>query len=233
MLLPVNPNFRKIPKLDGVKVMKNSYLQQIRDLVFQTRSFLIPMLVFAFGGGIVLTQIHRGDIVLWVNHWHNPAADFIFRYVTWLGDGLFWLILFIMIAARKRSFGLRAASTGLLSALAVQALKNIFKMERPIRVLIGHDLALVKGVDLYSFMSFPSGHTGAAFTGFYLLALWSGKSWVGFVCFLLACLVGFSRIYLVQHFFMDVYAGALIGTMMVIFVVALCRYRGWFGEAEK
>ena len=93
MLLPVNPNFRKIPKLDGVKVMKNSYLQQIRDLVFQTRSFLIPMLVFAFGGGIVLTQIHRGDIVLWVNHWHNPAADFIFRYVTWLGDGLFWLIL--------------------------------------------------------------------------------------------------------------------------------------------
>jgi membrane-associated phospholipid phosphatase len=41
---------------------------------------------------------------------------------------------------------------------------------------------------------------------------------------------GFSRIYLVQHFFADVYAGALIGTAVGFGVLVALRHRGWFAR---
>jgi membrane-associated phospholipid phosphatase len=136
---------------------------------------------------------------------------------------MFWLIVFVALTLWKRRYGIQAALAGVLSALLVQGLKNLFRMERPSRVLADHDLAFVQGVDVYGFMSFPSGHSGAAFTGFFLLAVWSGKPWVGFFCFVLAAIAGFSRIYLVQHFFMDVYAGALLGVGMASLVLLLWR----------
>jgi len=187
--------------------------------------FLLPMMLFALLGALVLLRIERGDVVLLVNSWHQPAADVFFRYATWLGDGLTWLIVFVLLVLWRWRSGLQVVLGGFLSALLVQGLKNLFRMERPSRVLAGHDLAFVEGVDLYGFMSFPSGHTGAAFTGFFFLAVWSGKPWVGFGCFLLAALAGFSRIYLVQHFFMDVYAGALLGVAMAALVLLLWRGR--------
>jgi membrane-associated phospholipid phosphatase len=50
-----------------------------------------------------------------------------------------------------------------------------------------------------------------AFGAAIFLALLSRNALIGFVTLFLALLVGCSRIYLLQHFLMDVAAGALIG----------------------
>ena len=65
--------------------------------------------------------------------------------------------------------------------------------------------------------SFPSGHSGASFAA--ASALFFGKSPLGIPAFILAALIGFSRLYLYVHYPTDVLAGALIG-------IAL----GWIGN---
>jgi membrane-associated phospholipid phosphatase len=66
---------------------------------------------------------------------------------------------------------------------------------------------------MHSFFSFPSGHSAGAFSLFFMISLiLSGKrKFLGVFLFLLAMLTGYSRIYLGQHFPVDVYAGSIIG----------------------
>lgn len=58
-------------------------------------------------------------------------------------------------------------------------------------------------------MSFPSGHTAAAFGGAAFLQMRYGWGF-GIPCYLFASYVGFSRIYGQRHWFMDVLGGAAI-----------------------
>ncbi len=178
-----------------------------------TRWFLLPTALFALAGAVLLLLSQRGDVVLAVNRWHSPAGDWIFRYATYLGDGLFWAVLLVLLAVFHRREGLAALVIAGVSAGLVQGLKHAFELERPSRVLADMNLHFVEGVHVHGYLSFPSGHTAAAFTGFFLLAaiFGRGRPWLGAVCFVLAAAAGFSRIYLVQHFFGDVYAGALLG----------------------
>ena len=57
--------------------------------------------------------------------------------------------------------------------------------------------------------SFPSGHTGASFAAVSALLFSRNKLWLP--CLVLACLIGFSRLYLYVHYPTDVLAGALLG----------------------
>ncbi len=58
-------------------------------------------------------------------------------------------------------------------------------------------------------MSFPSGHTAAAFGGAAFLQMRYGWGF-GIPCYLFAGYVGFSRVYGQRHWFMDVLGGAAI-----------------------
>lgn len=58
-------------------------------------------------------------------------------------------------------------------------------------------------------MSFPSGHTAAAFAGAAFLQMRYGWGF-GIPCYLMAGYVGFSRVYSQKHWFMDVLGGASI-----------------------
>ena len=81
----------------------------------------------------------------------------------------------------------------------------------------GQDAAgLVPGVDLHHQFSFPSGHTTTAFAILVLAGLISGKRWITFLLILLAWMVGLSRVYLSQHFLMDILAGSFIGLLSAL-----------------
>jgi membrane-associated phospholipid phosphatase len=201
-----------------------------RALARDTAGFLWPLAFLALGGAALLLATDKGEVVLWVNARHMAWQDPVWRYATWLGDGLFWVLALALLTARRRGYGVLAWLAFGLSAAVVQGLKNLLDIERPMRYLAGHDLHFVAGVDVHGFLSFPSGHTGAAFTGFFLLAAWARDARVAAACFAGAALAGFSRIYLVQHFFADVYAGALIGTAVGFGVLVALRHRGWFAR---
>ena len=99
-------------------------------------------------------------------------------------------------------------------------------------------LPLVDGVSMHHSNSFPAGHTATFFVFFTCCALlmayqyWlrteknNGKTWVlmnvGLLGLLtLAALGGYSRIYLSQHFLMDVCVGSIIGFLVPCFVFFL------------
>ena len=64
--------------------------------------------------------------------------------------------------------------------------------------------------------SFPSGHTITAFAFFMALTFFTKNRLWQVLCFVLALLVGFSRIYLQQHFAIDVLVGSLVGVLVTI-----------------
>jgi len=74
------------------------------------------------------------------------------------------------------------------------------------------NINLVEGVKIRYVNTFPSGHTATIFflvSFFALLARNKAASWILMV---IGIFVGFSRIYLFQHWFSDVYFGMLFGT---------------------
>jgi membrane-associated phospholipid phosphatase len=62
--------------------------------------------------------------------------------------------------------------------------------------------------------SFPSGHTVTAFSaGVVITYLAKNKAW-GAVLLFAALMVGYSRMYLSQHFFEDVTVGSVVGVLI-------------------
>ncbi len=77
-------------------------------------------------------------------------------------------------------------------------------------------LHFIEGVKVHQYFTFPSGHTITAFMVFYLLSLMFNKRVFGTLFFIIALLVGVSRVYILQHFFIDIYFGAMLGMLSVI-----------------
>lgn len=75
-------------------------------------------------------------------------------------------------------------------------------------------------------MSFPSGHTAAAFSGAAFLQMRYGWWW-GVPCYLCAGYVGFSRIYGQRHWFMDVLGGAAIGVSANVLFTTRYSRKKW------
>ena len=76
---------------------------------------------------------------------------------------------------------------------------------------------LVKGIEMLHSLSFPSGHTTSAFSGALVLTYVTPKKYWGVLYLLLAIAIGYSRMYLSEHFFEDVVGGSVIG----VFVTAI------------
>jgi membrane-associated phospholipid phosphatase len=82
---------------------------------------------------------------------------------------------------------------------------------RPALVLKDFKLNFVDGVEVLNYHSFPSGHTTFAFAIFACFAFIYHKPLQQIFFLLCALLVGFSRIYLLQHFLRDVFVGSMFG----------------------
>jgi membrane-associated phospholipid phosphatase len=144
--------------------------------------------------------------------------DFLAPFATDLGNG--WTAVIIgllwLLFSYRRGFIILSAYA--VTSLSAQGLKYIFDAPRP-KLYFKDQLSrihFVKDVDILSLHSFPSGHTVSGFTLAVIFTYWSrNKAW-GPVFLLLAVLIGYSRMYLSQHFFEDVTAGSVIGVIVTI-----------------
>jgi membrane-associated phospholipid phosphatase len=166
-----------------------------------------------------LVMLDKGTVELWLNARHIPFLDSFFRYTTVVGDGI-TAALFALILLTFSYYKTIVYTTAiLLNTFLIQGLgkKVLFShLVRP-KNFFPDDVTLnfVENFKTYGYQTFPSGHTGAAFTWLSFLALLLPKKY-GLPLFLVALLVGISRVYLLQHFFVDIYAGSIIGTAGVL-----------------
>lgn len=174
-----------------------------------TRPFLIAiLLLFAASLGIP-----KGEDVLLINGAHTHFLDGFFKAMTFFGEG-WWLVPLIGIALFIRvrdAFAISLAAV--LNGVVISLLKRVLftDLERPKKILDNELLHFISGVNVHSFNSFPSGHTATAFGIALSIALLSQKKTLSVFALLLALAVGYSRIYLAQHFLIDVTAGAMTG----------------------
>ena len=181
--------------------------------------FLVPYLVLLAGCLVIKLLYSRDDIYFYINGLHTNWGDTVFPFFTMLGNGSSLIILALIIALFNYRKAFLLITGYALTGLVAQILKAIFDMPRPY-LYFEHErtkMYLIKGIDMLSYHSFPSGHTVTAFSACITLAYLYKNKYLDIPLLVLACCVGYSRMYLSQHFFEDVTAGSVVGVVVTLF----------------
>jgi undecaprenyl-diphosphatase len=169
-------------------------------------------------------------IAVWVaTHRIGALNDFFVGLGTVNKLGLLWIVAAIVIGLRRGS-GI-AGTLVLAVAVAVAAfaadsasfgVKDLFQRARPFEAHPQiHPLYAVHS------SSFPAGHAATAFAGAAVLAYVVPR--LAPLLFVIAALIGFSRVYVGVHYPTDVLGGAAIGLAVgaaVVLALRAARNRG-------
>ena len=187
--------------------------------------FLVPTLVLALVLGITLLLVPKAELHLALCQPHTPFLDRIVPFFTNLVDWLPYLVVVLLLFYRA-GWATFLASNLLLTTLIVQPIKHLVHAPRPLTWFAENypdiTLPLVDGVKMHHWLSFPSGHTATFFALFFALSVMlyadniRGKHILSCLCFIAATFGAYTRIYLSQHFALDIYAGILIATATTI-----------------
>ena len=141
--------------------------------------------------------------------------DVFFQVITFMGDGVFIVLISIVLLFLNTRIALLQiisyACSGIISLLLKYSL--FAESNRPYYFLKDDpSFHKIANFTYHISNSFPSGHTTSIFALMTIFALIFQQSrLVSIAFFLCAILVAFSRIYLSQHFLIDVVAGSFIG----------------------
>ncbi len=163
-----------------------------------------------------------------INGNYNVALDYLFQYVTVLGDGLIYIPIVLYCLLFNRKFLVPVLAGIIICTVLTHLLKRvIFPDELRPFSLEAQNIIIhrIEGVPMRRMHSFPSGHTSTAFSMALLLASVMNKKIWAFILPLIAFFVGYSRVYLAQHFVTDVCAGMAIG--IVSAYLSLLIYDAW------
>ncbi|MGF6844815.1 membrane-associated phospholipid phosphatase [Chitinophaga sp. W3I9] len=191
--------------------------------------FFLPFLLWLIVGGVMLATYSQRDLFLSINREHSGWGDVIVTGLTYLGDGImFGIVLFLMLVTQRFRLFFIGLAVLLLVTIVVQMAKHYYNAPRPISYFGDETATLVhtvRWVNVHSSCSFPSGHSAAAFGMFSFLAVIVRNKKLGLLLLIMALGAGYSRIYLAQHFFIDVYAGSIVGTLSTVIVYGLFSFR--------
>lgn len=182
--------------------------------------------------GILILSFHSNlEISLFINKMNAPILDYFFKY--WTLFGTFTLIgpIILLQCFLKYRYALITAISTLLGFFLVQIAKRFIWFDAPRPKVFFEtmpDIHYVTGVHLHAAHSFPSGHTTGAFALFIALALINKRPVWQMLFLISALLVGYSRLYLSQHFPIDVIVGSVIGT-----ISALLSYYWFINSSMK
>lgn len=204
------------------------------------RHYSVVFLMVVAAGLLLLTAKGKAGSFLWLNGYHSPAADRFFIYLTFLGDGLFAVAMSVCSFAliRRRLLGVQLLVAYLLSGLAAQVLKHLIVAPRPSGFFApGEYRFFIQDITHTASNSFPSGHATTALALATTLALFTGSRFQQLGFLLLGWLVAYSRVFLAQHFLIDILVGGLIGFGASLLVgLFFERHAGrwtWLGQAKR
>ena len=190
----------------------------MNEVLRRIKWLLIPYLLILCICLLIKLTYSRETIYFTVNGINSPLADFLAPFATDLGNGWFAVIMAAILSLFNYRKAFILITAWGVTSITAQIIKYIFDAPRP-NLYFKDQLSkihFVKAVEILNLHSFPSGHTVTAFTLAVLFTYWcKNKAW-GTVFLLYAVIVGYSRMYLSEHFFEDVTAGSVIGMVVTV-----------------
>ncbi|MBR4705538.1 MAG: phosphatase PAP2 family protein [Paludibacteraceae bacterium] len=184
--------------------------------------------------GLALLGFEKGELHLLLCDRHTPARDIFYRYYTHVAEWFPYIVCVSLLLFSRIGDGAFASAAMLGSALTTQLFKHIFVAPRPLTWFADNmphiQLPLVEDVTMNYWFSFPSGHTTSFFSLAFVLCIIAtrkltekpfGSVVIQLLLFAAAALGGYSRIYLCQHFALDVFAGVVVGVGITIICLAI------------
>lgn len=186
----------------------------LKKIISSNKIYFLLYMLFLIVGCSLFFIFGKKDSFILLNSFHTELLNKFFIYFTYVGDCLFAVITAIVaiIIFRNKPYGLAIFFSFSFSGIAAQLIKRLVDSPRPKLYFEngGYD-QFIEGVKLHSQNSFPSGHTATAFAMFTVIALFISNKNYQWLLLILAIGVGYSRIYLAQHFLLDVLVGSFIG----------------------
>ena len=203
------------------------YFRNIFFILNQKKQFFLCFLFYLIGIVFLFIFVGNKEFSQLLNSFSSSILDAFFYFITYLGDGVFAALFIVFLFLLRLSHGFVSLISILIPGLITQVLKRCFfpSIPRPSVVfnkfIESNNWHLVDGVDLHSYFSFPSGHTTTVFSICCVSILLVKNKFYQLFVLLLAVFTGFSRIYLSQHFLIDVFIGSIIGCLGTFLVYVL------------
>jgi membrane-associated phospholipid phosphatase len=187
-----------------------------RSLIKSSPVLFFGLIIYISVFTVIILLFDKVTIFYFVNSRFNPFLDQLFYYVTALGNGWTYAIVLLAMLFVRYRYILMFFSAICIQTIIVQSMKylifpDILRPHAFFQSMSGFHV--VNGVDLLNFNSFPSGHSASIFCAAVLLSLILKKNNWTILFILIAILTGYSRMYLGQHFSVDVYTGSIIGIL--------------------
>lgn len=206
----------------------NMYQSRYMRPLEGARYFILLFILWILIGGLLLIWEQDRWVYRTINLRNSILGDSIFPWITHVGEGTVIIagLLLLLLIPRLRTwkFALALAVCNLSPFLLTQAIKGLVNAPRPLKYFQEAAwIHRVPGQPLNYDFSFPSGHSEGsfAFLCFLSLLLPGRYRYLGAVFFILGLSVAYSRMYLSQHFYADVYTGSVIGTLCCLISFAI------------
>jgi len=173
-------------------------------------------------------------VTLFFNGLHAPWLDHV---MYWISNRFIWIPLYlfviVVVVINRKKKAIIPILLLILSIIISDQSCNLLKkstqrlrpshsieLEGKLHLVAKPDGELYRGGNF----SFPSAHASNAmvFALFVFFLAGKRKLWVLFSIFFWAALLGYSRIYLGVHYWLDVECGYLTGALIFAFVYKLC-----------
>ena len=195
----------------------------------RSRSFVLLTILFLIITALVYYDVtesfDQNVLSFFAQNTGNPTLDIIMEYVTESGD-VFDMMVFgilILLIPKTRRVGITLMILIVISTLLTGYIKCGVDRDRPDFDYEGVDFPIEISRDTYALFceggfnaSYPSGHAARSMIFAIILgyALSNRFPRGAYLMFIYPVMVSLSRIYVLQHFPMDVIGGAVIGIML-------------------
>ncbi len=192
----------------------------MQQLLKENRYFLIPYIFAITICVILLLSFSKTELHILLNKANSNVFDIFFKYATYLGDGAVIAVLFIALLFVKYRYAFAFLTGSLITAGVINLFKkvlldNMYRPSKYFELFETYQLHFVEGVKLHALQSFPSGHTATAFNLFFMLTIITKNKILKFIFFIVAALVAYSRVYISQHFLVDITIGSVFGVTFI------------------
>ena len=203
----------------------------MHNWIFQIRSRSFVILVIAFAIITLLVyfdvseQFDQNTLQYFQNSSGNPSLDMFMQLITEAGDVYYMLIfgIVLLVVKKTRRIGISLMILIVISTILTGYIKCGVDRDRPDLEFLGNPFPIELSRDTFSLFcegsysaTYPSGHAARAMIfGIVLGFVLSERFPRG--CYLLLLypiLMSISRVYVLQHYPMDVIGGALLGVLL-------------------